>query len=305
MSSIIQFQRDAELFAILESTIQKVAQANNIKNVNAINIHLSKNSGVIKFSINPEEAAEKLQFLKENVAQPQDYKELRTEIALEMNNLTQQLLWASGEEQPAIQQKLQQLDELRTSTFETPDDAAKAHEQLRGWQNPDPNFKPMEKRETEKSEKGWGYNSGGRWVGGPDEESAHKKSPVAPSPTSFQENPAYEKLKNKTPINIPDGRQTFKSSDDNSKKEYSMKINSNTVVVAKGSQEYAEFEAIVTKIAQENNLNDIKGVSIALSKNAGAIKFSLQSENEEEENEENEEKSAETTAAEKEKIDRY
>ncbi|GEM_PF-4999573 len=54
-----------------------------------------------------------------------------------------------------------------------------------------------------------------------------------------------------------------------------MKINSNTIVLAKESDLYKELENVITKIAEENNISNIKQASLAVTKDNGFISFKV------------------------------
>ena len=52
-----------------------------------------------------------------------------------------------------------------------------------------------------------------------------------------------------------------------------MKINSGTIQIHKGSEEFSEIENILIKVAKENNIDNVKSVHIALTDIEGTAKF--------------------------------
>lgn len=52
-----------------------------------------------------------------------------------------------------------------------------------------------------------------------------------------------------------------------------MKLNSNTIVLEKESSEYKELETLITKIAEENKIDDVKEIKIAITDSEGMISF--------------------------------
>jgi hypothetical protein len=52
-----------------------------------------------------------------------------------------------------------------------------------------------------------------------------------------------------------------------------MQINSNTILVKKGSQEFIELENILLKVASANDIKDVAGVEISLSSEEGLVSF--------------------------------
>lgn len=57
-----------------------------------------------------------------------------------------------------------------------------------------------------------------------------------------------------------------------------MKINSNTIVLKNGSEEYKELESILTKVAAENKIDNVNSIHISLDKESGVVKFSWEME---------------------------
>lgn len=53
-----------------------------------------------------------------------------------------------------------------------------------------------------------------------------------------------------------------------------MKLNSNTIILKHNSDEYKTIEKIITKIASENNVDNVNRISISLNKDNGLVTFS-------------------------------
>ena len=54
-----------------------------------------------------------------------------------------------------------------------------------------------------------------------------------------------------------------------------MKINSNTIYIAKESSEYGELENVIKKIASENEIDNVESIQISLSSDKGVIGFKV------------------------------
>jgi hypothetical protein len=57
-----------------------------------------------------------------------------------------------------------------------------------------------------------------------------------------------------------------------------MKINSNTILVEKGSAEFDQIEGILKKIAEDNKISNVKTASISLTKEDGVVSFEIKKE---------------------------
>ncbi len=52
-----------------------------------------------------------------------------------------------------------------------------------------------------------------------------------------------------------------------------MKINSNTIQVNRGDAEFAELERVLSKIAEENGIDSVEMLHVALSQESGVVRF--------------------------------
>lgn len=52
-----------------------------------------------------------------------------------------------------------------------------------------------------------------------------------------------------------------------------MQVNSNTILVKKGSQEFIELENILLKVASANDIKDVSGIDISLDSESGIVSF--------------------------------
>lgn len=54
-----------------------------------------------------------------------------------------------------------------------------------------------------------------------------------------------------------------------------MKINSNTIYIAKESSEYGKLENVIKKIASKNEIDNVESIQISLSSDKGVIGFKI------------------------------
>jgi len=209
---MITIKKGSEAFAQIEELLTKIATANNVDNVEQVSIYLTPESGVLTFRLATDynEFKEKVDFSKQSPdATPQEMKQLRIDISTEMNKLSQDRLRADATGRIEIDKNLKQLDDLRKLTFNSPEEALKLSKELMGLGGPsDPNYKPLSVRDVNPKEEGaprspWGYEDKDRWVSGPAEENAARKS--LPEPTQFDTN----EFKDVVVTHVPEGRKTY------------------------------------------------------------------------------------------------
>lgn len=295
---MIHISANSEIYRQIESVISKLAADFGIDDVHEIGILFDTADGIVSYKVAALDLSdegiksilERIQFIKNTPDHTdKDLKEIRDLIAREQNRLSVERLNADVTGRNQIDKKLRILNALRIETFESPYDAEEHSRKLRGLDKPiDPSLlqpkkkapKPkapegggaesqQEPAQTKNSPSPWGWDVGGLWVSGPEEADAARKSPDYSRHVEIPE----EELMQYEVIKIPEGRKTFRREKSSMDTSNIVALNSNTLLIKSGCDEYTKIESALKKIAAENNITDVKAVYVRVTPQESQVDF--------------------------------